>query len=552
MKKSILFLFVFVACMGGYYFYPSFQQNTPQTVTKKSVNTLTSQHTSYGDEVVFHRGNSGEVSSLDPLYISGSWEQNIIRDMFEGLVSTGRNGQATPTIAESFEISEDGLTYTFKMRKSAKWSNGEPITVDDVLFSLRRAIDPNNAAPYADKFYPIINGKEISTGEIKDITKLGVEAPDEDTIVIHLKKPTPYFEEHMTQNVFYIVPRGPIEKYGNDWTKPENIVTNGAYTLKAWNTHESTELVKNPYYWDAENVQIDRVFFYPIDDIETAFRHFRSGELDLQDDAPAHKIGWIRENMPDEFFLNDQWVNYYYTFNLEYPPFQDIRVRKALSMVVDRETIANNVLKFGYKAQYSFCPVGFINYEPSTVDYVDLSKEDRIAEAVKLLAEAGYSADNPLTFELAYNSSENHEKIAVAIAQVWKKTLGANVKLINTEAKVHYSNLKRHDFQMGRAAFGISSGDAYELLEVFHIGHHFNYGQYKNEKVDSLLARAKHMPNLDERRKVLEEAERLILKDHAVIPLFTYADRLLVSKRVKDFQPNYPGYYLTKFFRLEK
>lgn len=497
------------------------------------------------------RENKSEPSTIDPHYVELDFEQNVVKDMFEGLVVTGKDGTAAPGLCTHWDISEDGLIYTFYLRDNLKWSNGEPITTEDIIYGFQRAIKPENAVNFIQILFPIKNARKIYAGEIKDLDQLGVRAINDKTIIIELEKPKPYFEQDLNQTITYTVPKKVIEKYGKDWTKPENMITNGPYKLVQWKLRQYIEVEKNDHYHAAEGVSIKRVKFFPIEDSEAGLRQYRAGDVDLITNLPLSKVNWAMENYPDEIYFVPKYVNYYYTFNMTKKPFDDVRVRKALSMSVDRKIIANRILKHGFYPLYSFTSPGMHDYTRQEVDFKETPIDKRIVEAKRLLAEAGYGPDNPLKIELAYNTYEIHALVASAMAGMWEQNLGIKVRMVNTEATVHYNNLKDQNFEISRAAFGISFGDPFQYLNLLRSKNVFNYGKYINPEFDDLVLQAESMANLKKRREILERAERIIMDDHAVIPLLNYSSIYLVRSHIQGFHPNYADDFPSRFLRFE-
>ncbi len=407
--------------------------------------------------------NSGEPDSLDPHQVSGNWENRIIGDMFMGLTTEAADGSVIPGAAESWTVSDDGLTYTFTLRDHS-WSDGTPVTAEDFVFGLRRILDPETAAEYAYLLYPIKNAEAVNSGSLDDLEALGVRAVDPQTLEITLERPTSYFVEQLTHYTAFPIPRHKVEEFGDDWVKPGNIVGNGAYTVVEWVPNSQVRMEKNDAFYDADNVAIDEVVYYPTEERNTGTKQFRAGEVDIQYDFASEQIDLLEENLPEATHLSPGLGAYYYVFNTKEPPFDDVRVRKALAMAVEREAITERILRTGEIPAYSLVPPDTGTYgEPPQVDWADVPYQERVEQAKALLVEAGFGPDNPLRFTLRYNTSENHKKIAIAIAAMWKQ-LGAEAELFNTEVKVHYNDLQQHDFQVARAGWIADYNDPENFL----------------------------------------------------------------------------------------
>ncbi|RMF13943.1 MAG: peptide ABC transporter substrate-binding protein, partial [Gammaproteobacteria bacterium] len=378
-----------------------------------------------GAKQVLRIANMGEPASLDPHFMSGTWENNIAGNMFLALLTEDAKGDAIAGAAESWTVSDDGKVYTFTLRDHT-WSDGVPVTAQDFEFAFRRVLDPKTAAEYASLLYIIKNAEAVNTGKLPP-EELGVKALDKKTLRIELNGPAPYFLSQLTHYTAYPLPAHVVKKYGKDWTKAEHMVSNGAYTLVEWLPNTHVKLKKNPKFYDADNVAIDEIIYYPQEDRAAVLKRFRAGEVDITRDFPSDQIDWLKKNLPEETRIAPYLGTYYYPINTAKAPFNDVRVRKALSMAINREILTEKVLKTGEIPAYSFVPPGTANYgEPAYVDWKDMPYKERVKQAKALLAEAGFGPDKPLTFQLRYNTSENHKRIAIAVAQMWKQ-LGVKV-----------------------------------------------------------------------------------------------------------------------------
>ena len=495
--------------------------------------------------------NGGDPTSLDPHKLSGDWENRIAGDIFEGLVTEDVNAEPVPGQAESWEVSDDGLTYTFTLREGLTWSDGEPVTADDFVFAFRRLMNPETAAEYAYLQYSIKNAEAINTGDTP-VEELGVKAVGERTLEITLERPTPYFVSALTHYTAFPIPEHAVEEHGDDWVKIGNIVTNGPYVPTDWvpGAHVTTE--KNPAFHDAENVSIEGAKFFVLEDESAALKRYRAGEFDIMTSFPTDQYAWLQENHPGEARVAPFAGLYYYVMNNQEPPFDDERVRRALSMAVNREVIGSQVLGTGEIPAYSWVPPGMANYgDPATVEWKDTPYGERLEQAKALLEEAGYGADNPLSVQLRYNTNDNHKRVAVAIASMWKP-LGVEVELYNTEVKVHYDELSRGELEVARAGWLADYNDAENFLKLLKSGIDFNYGRWSNEEYDRLLDEANDTQDLEARADLLRQAEQIALDDSAAMPIYYYLSRNVVSPKVSGFEDNAFDIHRTRWLTLEE
>jgi len=493
----------------------------------------------------------GEPASLDPHKVSGTWENYVVGDMFLGLTTEDQKAEAVPGVAESWTISDDLKTYTFKLRKS-NWSDGTPFTAHDFVYSMQRILLPETAAEYASLLYVIEGAEAINTGKAAAET-LGVKAIDDYTLEIKLVGPAPYFLDLLTHYTAYPVPKHVIDKVGNDWTKPENMVVNGPYKLVEWLPNTHVKLTKNEQYFDAGSVSLDNLTFYTQEDRAAVQKRFRAGEIDVAMDFASDQIDWLRKNLPKETRIAPYLGIYYYPMNTKVPPFDDIRVRQALSLAVNREAIVDRVLKTGEIAAYSFVPPGVSHYEqPAEIEWKDMPYGERVKKAKALLAEAGFSKDNPLKLTLRYNTSENHKRVAVAIQSMWKQ-IGVEAQLHNAEVKVHYADLKQGDFQVARAAWIADYNDAQNFLYLLETRTGANnYGRYSNEKFDSLMQQAEVTADLKKRGELLYQAEAQAMADQPIIPIYHYVSKNLVSQKVDGFVDNAKDIHRWRYITIKE
>jgi oligopeptide transport system substrate-binding protein len=503
-------------------------------------------------ETVIHRGNGAEPESLDPHKLTGVPEANILYDLSEGLLVLSPKAEPAPGVAERWDISDDGTTYTFHLRQNAKWSNGDPVTAEDFVYSLRRAVDPATASDYAPILGVIKNAEPIIAGEEKDLTKLGVEAVDPHTLKITLNSSTPYFLGLLTHSISWPVHKATVEKHGDQWTRPGNSVTNGPYTITEWTPQSRIVLTKNANFWDAANVKVDKVVWYPIDDLAEEFKRFRAGELDVTSTVPSDQIPWIRKNLAKQYHNVPYLGTYYYVVNLTKEPLgSNLKLRQALALAIDRQILVDKITQAGQLPAYSWVPPGIPGYEPAQTFDAKMSQAKRNEMAKKLLAEAGYGPDKPLNVEILYNTNENHRKIAIAIAGMWKKTLGVNAAITNQEWKVYLDTRDKKQFELVRAAWIGDYADASNFLDLFlSTAGERNDAGYNNSQFDELMKKASVTANPEERNKILQQAEQVFLDDLPIIPIYHYTNNYLVADKVQGWVDNVLGYQLTRYLSI--
>lgn len=504
-------------------------------------------------EVVLHKGNGAEAQTLDPTHSSIIAEQFILKDLFEGLTVFDAAGKITAGTAESWTISPDGLVYTFKLRPNAKWSNGDPVTAADFVFSFRRLEDPKEAASFANLFYPIKNAEAVNSGKA-GVDTLGVKPLDDRTLEITLERPTPYLLQLLANQAALPVHQASVEKLKADFAKPGNLISNGAYVLTENLANDHVTLVKNPHYWDAANVRIDKVISYPIDDQAAAQRRFLAGELDMTFEFAADQLKLLKEKVGDQVHVSPNLTNEYYAFDTRTPPFDDARVRRALSMAVDRDFLAEKIFSGTRVGSYSFVPAGLPGYTPAKPDFADKPQLDREDAAKDLLRQAGFGeGGKPLKLTIRFGTNDNNRRIATAVADMWK-ALGVQVSLLNSDSKSHYAFLRDGGtFEVARAAWVADYADAENFLALPTTANKaFNYSHFASPDYDALVAKSYTETDPAKRLKILEDAEALLARDQPVAPLLSNADLWLVSNKVKGWQDNAADEHLTRFLSKEE
>ncbi len=488
------------------------------------------------DKQTLVRNNGAEVQSLDPHKIEGVPESNVNRDLFEGLVIGDLNGHPVPGVAESWD-NKDFKVWTFHIRKDAKWSDGSPVTAQDFVYSWQRLADPKTASPYASylQYGHVANVDEIIAGK-KPATDLGVKAIDDKTFEVTLSEPVPYFYKLLVHPSVSPVPKAAIEKYGEKWTQPANIVTNGAYKLKDWVVNERIVLERNTNYWDNAKTVINQVTYLPISSEVTDVNRYRSGEIDMTyNNMPIELFQKLKKEIPKEVHVDPYLCTYYYEINNQKAPFTDVRVRTALKLALDRDIIVNKVKNQGDLPAYSYTPPYTDGMKLVEPEWFKWSQEKRNEEAKKLLAEAGYTADKPLTFNLLYNTSDLHKKLAIAVASIWKKNLGANVKLENQEWKTFLDSRHQGTFDVARAGWCADYNEPTSFLNTMLSDSSNNTAHYKSPAFDKIIGDTLQVTDEAKRAKLYAQSEQQLDKDSAIVPVYYYVNARLVKPWVGGY-----------------
>ena len=498
-------------------------------------------------EVVYNRGSAAEPETVDPHKTSTVYEAHVLRDLFEGLVMQDAKAELIPGVAESWTVSDDGKTYTFKLRENAAWSDGSPVTAEDFVYSFRRLEDPATGAEYASMLYPIANAEEVNSGKAKP-EELGVKAVDARTLEVTLKAPTPYFLEMLTHQAAYPVNKAAIDSMGADWIKPGKLVSNGAYTLAEWVPNDHIKMVKNPKFHDAANVKIDVVNFIPTEDRSSAMKRFEAGELDSYDDLPTEQLTDLKAKFGDQIRVAPYLGTYYYAIKTDKAPWDNVELRNAISMAIDRDFLAEKVWNNSMFPGYSMVPPGIQGYTSAAATFADKSQIDREEEATKILEKLGYGPDKPLKMEIRYNTSENHKNTAVAI-QEQLKPLGIEISLLNTDTKTHYAHLEQKgDYDVARAGWIADYQDPETFLGISVKASGNNYSSYNSPKFEEAMAKAAAAGgNPEERFKLLGEAERILVDEVGNIPLLHYSFHNIVSPKLVGFEDNVMDVHPSRF-----
>ena len=496
------------------------------------------------------RGNDTDPATLDHHKTSTVAEANLLRDLYEGLVTEDAAGEVIPGAAESWTISDDGLTYTFTLREDAKWSNGDTVTSDDFLFAFQRIMDPMTAAGYASVLFPILNSEAATSGDVTP-DQIGVAAPDPRTLVITLNSPTPYFLELLTHQTGKPLHRASVEEFGDEFTKPGNLVTNGAFMLESFVPNDKIVMVKNPNFHDAANVSIDRIEWIPFEDRSACLRRFEAGEVHICSDVPAEQMTYMNENFPDNLRVAPYLGTYYLNIKVGKDKLADPRVRQAISMVIDRDFIADQVWQGTMIPAYSLVPPGIGNYvaDAPELDYADMDLLDREDAAIALLEEAGVDPAS-LELDMRYNSSENHKNTLAAVSDMLSN-IGITSSLTEMEGTGYFNYLREGgDFDLARAGWIGDYSDPQNFLFLNETGVSFNYPGWSNADYDAKMAEAAQETDLAARAAILAEAEEIFLAELPTIPILYYSSRALVADAVSGWEDNLLDNHATRWLSV--
>jgi oligopeptide transport system substrate-binding protein len=497
------------------------------------------------------RGNGPEPDSLDPQRARNVESASVLRDLYEGLTTIGPDGSPAPGAANDWSVSTDGLRWTFRLRPNLRWSNGEPLVAGDFVAALRRLADPATRSQYAQVIDSVRNAPAVIAGRMAP-DALGVAAPDPATVVIELASPTPYLPGLMSHWSTMPIHGPSLARHGGDFVKPGNHVTNGAFRLAAWVQGSHVELERNPKYWNDAANRIDAVRWVSQSDENAEYRRYRSGELHVTATVPRGQFEQVQRDHGAELKLGPQLGTYFIGFNLDREPFRSQPgLRRALSMVLDRERITGSITRVGELPAHGWVPPGTFDYTPQRFDYAGQPMAARIAEAKRLYAAAGYSAAKPLRFELRYNTGEVHNRIAVAAAAMWKQALGVETTLVAVEFKVLQQEIDARGVDLFRLSWIGDYNDAYTFLQYFKGDFGINTVHFADPQYDALLVEAAQEVDAAKRRALLERAERRLLEQHPLIPVYFYVNKHLVSPRVTGWYDNVMNVVYTRDLRIQ-
>ena len=509
------------------------------------------------EQQIYHHGNGSEPQGIDPHIVTGVPEHHILISLCEGLTIPNPNPKGSdgyiPGTAESWSISDDGKEYIFKLNKNAKWSNGDPVTADDFVWSWKRILTASLGSQYPDMLYYLVGAYEYHNGQIDNFNEVGVKALDTHTLKVNLKNPTPFFIGLLSHYSTWPVHKETVLKHGDiddrngEWTRPGNFVCNGPFQLKTWELNNKIVVEKNPHYYDASMVRLNEIHYYPVSNVMTEDRMFRAGQLHLTSSMPTQKCPIYIEEKNPNLKIDPYMGTYFYRINTENETLSDVRVRKALAYSIDRQLLVDKVTQCGQIPAYSFTPPGSNGYQPSTQIPYDpvLAKQ--------LLAEAGYSSDNPFPkLEILFNTNEGHRKVALAIQQMWQNELGIEVELVNQDWKVYLSREMVGDFQISRAGWIGDYEDPNTFLDLMRPNRGNNKTGWENMDFDALVEEANTINDQEKRYELLNEAEKILIDNMPIIPLYTYVRVYQLSSDVKGFNPHILDHHHPKFIYLER
>ncbi len=486
-----------------------------------------------------HVGNGAEPGTLDPHLVDAYNDMRILAALFEGLCAIDeRTSQAVPAAAERWASTPDGLTWTFHLRAGLQWSNGEPLTAGDFVASWRRALSPRLASPYAYFLFPIRNGEAFNAGQVTDPAALGLAAPDDRTIVITLERPTPYLPLLAANAAWYPVNTRVLDRLGGatdrttPWQTPANLVGNGPFVLREWTANARLVVDKNPRYWDAATVRLNSIVFHPVENPEVEERNFRAGQLHLTYAVPLAKIPAYRTEDPAGLRADPFLRTFFIRFNTTKPPFDNPKLRRALALAIDRDSIARNLLHGSFAPAHHYVAPGFPGYESRS------RVPDDFAAARALLAEAGYPGGKGLPpFELQVRNDDVLPRVIEAVQAMWQRELGLQVSIAQLEQKTAIQNQRLMDFTVGANAWTADFADPVSQLEVFLKDSGSNWTGWGDPAYDRALAAAAVTPDQARRFDLFQQAEALLLEQAPIAPLVFGARNYLIHPTVKGWEP---------------
>jgi len=490
--------------------------------------------TKLADDQTFNYRVLDNINSVDPDIVEDVDTSYVVGNLFEGLYNEDAKGNPVPGAAASYDVNSDFTVYTFHLR-DANWSNGDPVKASDFVYSWERAVDPKTASNYSYflGLAGVKNADDIVAGK-QPITNLGVKAIDDKTLEVDLSKPVPYFVRMTAHATLFPVPQAVVEKFGNDWTKPENIVGNGAYTLAENSPGERVSLKRNPKYWDDAHTVMNTINFLTINDENQGVTRYQAGEVD-QTDVPAGQYPSMKQSQPDETYSVPQLCTYYFDFNMtdsQIDALKDVRVREAISLAIDRDVIVNNILQGGQQPAYFFTPPATAGFVPPDAPMASMSQADRDAKAKQLLADAGYGPDNPISFTYIYNTSVAHQQIATVVSQMLKEKLGIDMTLSDMEFATLLDKRHQRDFQVSRDAWCGDYNEASTFEGLMDSTSSQNNTGYSNPQVDQWLKDASTSKDPNVQYKQIEEQ---VMKDVPIVPIYFYTKAFLQKTDIKGW-----------------
>ena len=503
---------------------------------------------------ILHKGNASEPQDLDPHIVTGVPEHFLISAFFEGLAGQDPvDLHPVPGAAASWNISSNGLVYTFHLQPEGRWSNGEKVTASDFVESYKRILAPSLASEYSYMLHPMKNAEAYNSGSLTNFNEVGVKALNDLTLEITLHSPTPYFLSLIQHYSWYpvhiptIARHGPVYQRGNRWTRAGHLVGNGPFNLTEWKFNYVIVAAKSPTYWDSKTVKLNEIRFYAIDSQDTEERAFRAGQLHLIYQLGVAKIDAYKKNNPQALRIDPYLGTYFYQFNVTKPPFDNPKVRRALAMAIDRESLVRNVTRGGEMAGYTFVPPGTAGYQSTTKVPID------IPGAQKLLAEAGYPNGQGFPeVEILYNTLERHKIIAEAVQQMWKQNLNIDVKLVNEEWKVFLDSQKRLSYQVSRFGWIGDYVDPNSFLDMWLTGGGNNRTGWSNAEYDRLVKEAGRTGEQEKRFALLQQAEDILLSEGPIAPIYIYTQPFLIAPSVRGWNPTLLDQHPYKHVYLEE
>ena len=499
---------------------------------------------------VLNRGNTGEPESLDPQQSGTLFEENIIGDLMVGLTTLDAAARPITGMAERWETTPDGKTWTFHLR-DARWSDGKPVTANDFVLAWRRLLSPQTASRYAYNLWLLKNAQAITKGAMPPAS-LGAAAKDARTLVLTLNHTAPYLPELLTHLSAMPLPAHVVAAKGADWSRPGVYVSNGPYVLKEWRPNDHITLVKNPTFYDAASVKIETVNYFPTPDAEAAIRRLRAGELDMQTPVALTQLDWLRANMKPALHITQSLDISYIAINLGHPPLKDARVRRALNLAYDREVVSAKILKMGEPPAYGIVPPGTANYSaPQSMDFRGKPYAARLAEAQALMRSAGYGPQKRLA--LAYTTTTNPDRRRLAaVLQAMLKAIYVDLSITTTDVPIHFRNLRMHNYQLANADWQADFNDASNFLDILRSDSGNNYAGYANPRFDAALNAAQDEPDAGKRARLLAQAERIALANYPWITMRLAAQSDLVAPRVKGWVDNVRDFHRSRWLWLAK
>jgi oligopeptide transport system substrate-binding protein len=504
-----------------------------------------------GDSRTLHRGNGAEPGSLDPALTQSEMEDNVLGDLIVGLMTMAADASPIPGMAERWTTGADGLTWTFHLRE-ASWSDGVPVTAEDFVFAWRRLVDPATAAPYAYLLYPVKNAQAVNTGKLKP-EAMGVRAPDPQTFEVTLVHPAPYLLEMLTHTSTYPHPRHVVEAKGKSWAQAGTFVGNGPFTLQEWVPHERITVKKNPRFYDADRVALEKVVFYPTDDYDAALRRMRAGELDSNTRIPTQDIDWIRANMPEIYHPVPQFSVEYVAVNHTRKPFDDIRVREAINLAISRETVTGKIRRVGDVPAYGIVPPNMANYPGGeSFAFQAMTPAARLARAQELMRQAGFGPEKRLrtSYMIRSTAAGSYRAVAAAIQQMLALVY-IDVSILANDFPIFTSTTTIHDFDICQPAWLADFDDAESFLSLFITGGGNNWGAYSNPQFDATLAASQREVDAAARGRLLAAAEAILIRDHAIMPVFFWVTPSIVRPYVKGWVSNPTDFHRSRWLSID-